>query len=253
MKGILCLAAIALTLLLTLLVSAQGESDKVLFREIVADMEEKNVKISQHSFFKWLGDESIPARRRMTFVPYWAYFALSFADVVNTWVYVPNPKNELEERINTYIHEDNFHYNFFLHDVENVLGYTLDRYGSFAAVMRHLWGDDSRAVREYIYAWIDCLNKYKDPIITLATFEAIEISVKPLVEVAYNKIFLPEFGLKEMQYFGETHVQLEMNHTQFNWFNEGDSRSPILPLENIEITALQRDRAIEISEEMLRR
>ena len=251
MKGVLCFAAIALTVLLTLLVSAQGESDKVLFREIVADMEEKDVKISQHPFFRWLGDESIPARRRMTFVPYWAYFALSFADVVNTWVYVPNPKNELEERINTYIREDNFHYNFFLHDVENVLGYTLDRYGSFAAVMRHLWGDDSRAVREYIYAWIDCLNKYKDPIITLATFEAIEVSVKPLVEVAYNKIFLPEFGLKEMQYFGETHVQLEMNHTQFNWFNEGVS--PILPLENIEITALQRDRAIEISEEMFRR
>ena len=41
--------------------------------------------------------------------------------------------------------EDNFHYNFFLNDVEKVLGYTLDRFGSYAAVLRHIWGDDSKA------------------------------------------------------------------------------------------------------------
>ena len=247
MEGALYLAAAVLTLLATS-ISANGT---VLFQEIISDMEGKSHKIHQHPILGYIRDESIPARRRMTFAPYLTYFALSFADIVDSWLYVPNPQNELEERINMYITEDDFHYNFLLHDVENVLGYTLDRYGSYAAVMRHLWGDDSRAVREYIYTWLDCLNKYKDPIITLATFEAIEVGAQPLVDAAYHSIYKPEAGLKGLKYFGQTHVDLEMNHTQFNWFNEEEA--PVFPLSNVEITAQQRDRALEVSEMMYKR
>ena len=247
MKGALCLAALALTLLATS-ISSQEEKGTVLFQEIINYMQEKSESVNQHPVLGFLKDETIAARRRMTFAPYLTYFALAFADVVDTWLYVRNPQNELEERINIYITEDNFHYNFLLYDIENVLGYTLDRYGSYAAVMRHLWGDDSRAVREYIYAWLDCLNRYKDPIITLATFEGIEMAAQPLVEATYYHVYKPELGIKELKYFGQTHVDLEMNHTQFNWFNTEDV--PILPLGNIEITVQQRDRALEVSKEM---
>lgn len=250
MKGALYLAVIAYALLAAS-ISAQEENDTILFQEIISDMEEKSKKIHQHPILDFIGDDSIPARRRMAFAPYLTYFALAFADIVDTWLYVPNPQNELEERINMYITEDNFHYNFLLHDIENVLGYTLDRYGSYAAVMRHVWGDDSRAVREYIYTWLDCLNKYKDPVITLATFEAIEVAAQPFVDAAYHNIYLPESGIKGLKYFGQTHVDLEMNHTQFNWFNEEEA--PIFPLANVEITAQQRDHALEVSEMMYKR
>jgi hypothetical protein len=233
------------------LIGADDHKGGVLFQEIIDDMEDKSDRIRQHPFIDFLKDETISARRRMSFAPYLTYFAMSFADIVDTWLYVPSPQNELEERINIYIDEDDFHYNLLLHDIEQVLGYTLDRFGSYAAVMRHIWGDDTRAVREYIYAWLDCLNRYKDPIITLTTFEGIEVGAQPLVDAAYHHVFLPDNGIKGLLYFGQTHVDLEMNHTQFNWFNEKDT--PVLPLGNIEITAEHRDRALEVSEEMYKR
>ena len=230
---------------------AEAEKKPVLFQEIIDDMEEKSAKIRRHPFLDFLRDDTIPARRRMSFAPYLTYFAMSFADIVDTWLYVPDPQSELEERINIYIDEDDFHYNLLLHDIEQVLGYTEERFGSYAAVTRHLWGDDSRAVREYIYGWLDCLNRYKDPIITLTTFEAVEIGAQPLVDAPYHHIYLPDGGLKGLLYFGQTHVDLEMNHTQFNWFDE--DKAPVLPLGDIEITAEQRDRALEVSEEMYKR
>ena len=232
--------------------AVEGEKETALFQEIIDDMEHKSDKIRQHPFLDFLRDETIPARRRMSFAPYLTYFAVSFADIVDTWLYVPNPQSELEERINIYVDEDDFHYNLLLHDLEMVLGYTLDRYGSYTAVMRHVWGDDSRAVREYVYGWLECLGRYKkDPIITLTTFEAVEIGAQPIVDATYNHVFLPDTGLKRLMYFGKTHVDLEMNHTQFNWFNEDEA--PALPLGDIEITAEQRRNALEVSEEMYKR
>ena len=249
MKTVLYFAGVVITLASS--ITATEQTNVVLFQEIIDDMEEKSAKIRQHPFLDFLKDDTIPVRRRMTFAPYLTYFALSFADIVDTWLYVPNPQNELEERINIYIDEDDFHYNLLLHDIENVLGYTLDRYGTFAAVMRHIWGDDTRAVREYIYAWLDCINRYKDPIMTLTSFEVIEVGAQPLVDAAYNHIYLPRTGIKELRYFGQMHVDLEMNHTQFNWFNEDET--PVLPLGNIEISAQQRDQALEVAEEMYTR
>lgn len=248
MKSIYLSAVVALTVFVS---SISGDGETVLFREVLNDMETKVKDLFQNPFFKRFEDDTIPIRRRMTFIPYWTYFAMGFADVVDTWFFIPNPQNELEERINLYVAEDNFHYNFFLHDVEKVLGYSLDRYGSYEAVMRHIWGDDTRAVREYIYGWLDCVNRYKDPIITLATFDAVEMTLKPIFETIYTAIYLPEDGLKEMQYFGQKHVLLEKNHSQFNWFNQEET--PFLPLEEMEITLEQRDRALEVTEEIYKR
>ena len=250
MKGIVFFATVLFLLYSSISAEQHSETGRetIYFQEIVSDMEKKSETIRRHQFLDFLKDETIPARRRLTFVPYFTYFVMGFSDVVDTWLYASNPQTELEERINIYIEEDDFHYNLLLHDVENVLGYTLDRYGSYAAVMRHVWGDDSRAVRELLYTWLDCLNRYKDPIVTLTTFEGIEVGVQPLIDATYNHIYLPDPGMRGLLYFGQTHVDLEMNHTQFNWFNEEEA--PVLPLENIEITAQQREWALQVSEEM---
>ena len=227
--------SIVLTLSLFALSTEAGEGgDNVLFRDITSQLETKVEELFQQPFFLRLSDESIPLLRRMTFTPYWTYFAMGFADACDTWFAIKNPQNELEERVNMYVAEDSFHYNFFLHDVEKVLGYTLDRYGSYAAVMRHVWGDDTRAVREYIYGWLDCVNRYKDPVVTLATFEAVEMTLKPIFTTIYKYVYLPESGLKGLEYFGQKHVELEANHSQFSWFR--DEATPFLPIGDLEIT-----------------
>ena len=147
------------------------------------------------------------------------------------------------------LHFSAFH--FFLHDVEKVLGYTLDRYGSYAAVMRHVWGDDTRAVREYIYGWLDCVNRYKDPVVTLATFEAVEMTLKPIFTTIYKYVYLPEGGLKGLEYFGQKHVELEANHSQFSWFR--DEGTPFLPIGDLEITVEQRAHGLEVAYEIYER
>ena len=159
------------------------------FKEVIDVIEEKRIELSHHELFKYLADESIPARKRIQFAPYWTYFSLGAADVLDSWTRIPNPQTELERRVNVFIDEDNFHYNLFLHDIENVLGYTPSRFGSYGAILRHIWGDDSKAVRMLIYAWGSGAKKSKDPLVALASFEAVEAGLKDFFEVTYKKIF----------------------------------------------------------------
>ena len=218
------------------------------FQEVMDVIEEKQVDLSQHDFFKYLADDSIPASKRIQFVPYWSYFALAAADVLDSWIRIPNPQTDLERRVNVFIDEDNFHYNLFLHDVETVLGYTPSRFGSYGAILRHLWGDDSKAVRMLIYAWGSGAKKSKDPMVALATFEAVEAGLKDLFEVTYDKIFNGKDGYPDLKYFGQTHVELEVNHTVTSWFKEGDE--PFRPLANYEISKETKEFCLEVVGDM---
>ncbi len=227
--------------------------DAVKFEEVIRVLEQKRLELSTHKFFSFLKDESIPVSRRMTFVPYWTFYAMSFADILDNWLRIPNPKNEMEQLVNTYVEEDNFHYNFFLHDVESVLGYTLERYGSYEAVVRHIWGDDSKTVRQFVYTWASLAKRYDDPIVVLASFEAAEAGLKDIFEVAYEHVYMQgrEGGLKDLQYFGKTHVELEMNHTMTSWFAEGEQ--PHRPLAEYDISQETKEQSVAVVEEMMER
>lgn len=241
------LVAVALVLAVGVNSTKEDESvDPQLFADVISVCKQRQEQMSQHPFFKMLADQSIPVRQRMMFAPYWASFALSAADVMDTWLYFPNPRTELEELVDAFIGEDNFHYNFFLHDLEEVFGYTMDRFGSVSAVMRHMYGADSKAVRELMYAWVGVVTKYSnDPIVILASFEAGEACMKTFFETVYTYVFLAEEELKDMQYFGTKHVELEMNHKLTTWFKGDDL---IRPLAQIEITPLQKEHALEAVE-----
>jgi hypothetical protein len=218
------------------------------FQEVMDVIEEKQVNLSQHNFFKYLADDSIPASKRIQFVPYWSYFALAAADVLDSWIRIPNPQTDLERRVNVFIDEDNFHYNLFLHDVETVLGYTPSRFGSYGAILRHLWGDDSKAVRMLIYAWGSGAKKSKDPMVAMATFEAVEAGLKDIFDITYSKLFKGEGGYPGLKYFGQTHVDLETNHTVTGWFKEGEQSTP--SLNSYEITEETKRFSIEVVEDM---
>ena len=220
------------------------------FQEVMDVIEEKQLELSQHDFFKYLADDSIPASKRIQFVPYWSYFALAAADVLDSWLRIPNPQTELERRVNIFIDEDSFHYNLFLHDVENVLGYTPSRFGSYGAILRHLWGDDSKAVRMLIYAWGAGAKKSKDPMVALASFEAVEAGLKDIFEITYSKLFKGKDGYPGLKYFGQTHVDLETNHTVTGWFKEEDEQPSMLPLTSFEITNETKQFSLEVVEDM---
>ena len=197
--------------------------------------------LSDHRFLKMLADSSLPQEKRMSFMPYFAYFAMSFSDIMDSWIYFENPQNEIEERINVAVSEDDFHYNFFLRDMEAVSGYTIDRYGSYAAVMRHLWGDESKSVRQLVYTWALYAKKYNDPLVTLASFEVME----SVYEIFYGAIY--KGGIFNYEYFGDHHAKLESSHSQTKWMSEEE----ISPLEDLDVSSLQMEQALESAKQLL--
>lgn len=218
------------------------------FQEVIDVIAEKQEEISKHKLFEYISDTSIPARKRMQFVPYFGYFAIGGADLLDSWFRIPNPQNELERRVNVFIDEDNFHYNLFIYDMEEVLGYTTSRFGSYEAIMRHLWGDDSKAVRMLVYVWGSVAQKSKDPMVTLASFEAVEACLKYLFENAKKYVFDEENGLPELKYFGQTHIDFEMNHTLTSWFKAEDE--PFRPLASYKISEESKRISLEVVDDL---
>ena len=192
------------------------------FQAVMDAIEEKSARLAHHEFFKFLSNDSVPAKKRMQFMPYWTYFSMVGSDLLDSWFRIPNPQTDLEHRVNVFIDEDNFHYNLFLYDVEKVLGYTTSNFGSYTGVLRHLWGDDSKAVRMLVYTWGSGAKKSNDPLLTLASFEAVEAGLKYLFESIYENISKREDGYPDLQYFGQTHIDFEMSHTVTGWFKDGD-------------------------------
>jgi hypothetical protein len=233
------------------LVGARAQESQYKFSDILSVIAEKKEALSRHQLFEMMGDSSYSYEKRVSFIPYLTHFAMTFPDMLDSWLYVPNPTNDLEFRINTYISEDNFHYNLFLNDIETVFGCTLDRFGSYPAVLRHIWGDENTAVRQLMYTWAATAKKYDDPLITLVTIESFEAGLNPLFDVPLRKIYMPEDGLKDMTYFSPLHLEFELNHTQTAWFKEEDVSSQALG--NLNITADQWKHAIDVVDEIFRR
>ena len=135
----------------------------------------------------------------------------------------------------------------------SVMNYSFNDIGSYSAILRHIWGDDSKAVRQLLYSWAALAKKYDDPMIVLCTFEVIEAGLKDVFENSYASIYKPgqEGGLKELKYWGQTHVELEMNHTVTSWFKEGEQ--PFRPLADYEVTEETKTRALEVVKELFER
>ena len=229
--------------LMIILIVLATEAASLKFSSVISSITEKRGKLlSGHNFLEALADTSLTEHKRMSFFPYLTHFAMTFSDVMDSWIYFEDPQTELEQRINTMVTEDNFHYNFFLNDMDTVSSYTIDRFGSYSAVMRHLWGDESKSFRQLSYTWILYVKKFDDPIVTLATLEAME----SVFELTFKHI--EKGGIKNYSYFGDTHMELELNHTQTNWFKE---ESEVSPLEDLDITATQMNQATEAAEQIL--
>ena len=246
---------------LTLSYSAQTSS-ALRYQQVLDHIGERRSEISQHPFFTFLADGSIAPERRMQFAPYWTFFSLQAADIFTYWIRYENPRNALEKRVNQVLKEDDFHYNLLFHDVK-ALGYTIDRYGSFEAVIRHLWSDETHSIRQFFYHWAALTVMHRDDaMVPLTVFEAGEASISGLLGVTYKNIYL-EGGMTELKYFGKEHVQFEKSHneTAVAWFGK-KSQSPEETFEaeekeenlaDIEITEEQKQLYIEVADGILDR
>jgi len=191
--------------------------------EYIDDSRKKMVESSP--FFDTLRDESLPKRQRMLFFPYMLFFSLGSPDLKTLMMRYRNSETELgiaERKVNDFIAEDNFHYNFYLNDLER-LGYGLNAFGSTSAVVRHVFAEEAIPTRRLVYAIGSYVDPEGDPLVAMAIPEIIEAGLFDLFTTVYRHIV--EAGEDDdygsLEYFGHTHVNLEQNHSVTHWFAPG--------------------------------
>jgi|GEM_PF-5676876 len=196
------------------------------FSDVVNYIDVKRTEMCESvGLFETLKDESLPKRQRMLFAPYMLFFSVGSPDIKTLMMRIEKPQEELslaERKINAFINEDNFHYNFYLRDLER-LGYGLDRFGSISAVVRHVFAEEGIPTRRLVYGIGSYIDQESDPLIGLAITEIIEAGLFDLFTTVYQHIIKADADetYADFDYFGDTHVMLEQNHTVTSWFAPG--------------------------------
>jgi len=197
------------------------------FSHILNLIEAQKIKMfKENPFFKTIVNDELSAEQRMLFVPYMLFFSCGGPDVITLLMKSEKEIHHLsfiEKKINAFINEDNFHYNFYLKDLET-LGYTIEKFGSVNGVIRHVFAEESISVRKLVYCLSHYSRQHLDPLVRLTLCELIEAGLYDLFVNIYKKIVKKENSpFAHLHYFGDTHVNLEMNHTITSWFSGNES------------------------------
>lgn len=187
-------------------------------KKILNLLAEKRQEIGMCNFYSFLKDNSIDARQRISFAPKVAYFTMSFGDLMTTVLKRANPQTELDIHVNTHCSEDDFHWKWYLEDMEN-LGYNAEYFENITNIYTKLWDVESASVRHIIYRVIYYGQKCTAPLFHLILIEILEAGLSGFFENTYKYIAKPH--LPFLKYFGETHYQAEYNHSVTSWFQVG--------------------------------
>ena len=196
------------------------------FSDVVKYIDEKRMQMRESvQLFETLRDSSISKRQRLMFVPYMLFFTLGSPDLKTLMMRLDRPEHELDlpqRKTNAFIQEDNFHYNYYLRDLER-LGFDMACFGSADGVIRHVFAEEGIPTRRVVYAMASYIHSDMDPLVGLAIPEIIEAALFDLFTTVYVHIVKVEEGesLQHLEYFGDTHVGLEQNHTVTSWFAPG--------------------------------
>ncbi|HEX7956164.1 MAG TPA: hypothetical protein VF508_04425, partial [Pyrinomonadaceae bacterium] len=141
-----------------------------------------------------------------------AYFSMSFGDLMTTVMRRPEAQNELEELVNAHCSEDDFHWKWYLQDLD-ALGYDNER---MSDACKLLWSVESAPVRHLIYSVVAYAGKSDDPLFHLILIEILEAGLSGFFEYCYKGAALS--GLEFLNYFGKTHYMAEYAHSVTSWF-----------------------------------
>lgn len=204
----------------------QIDAESTRFSDVVKYIDEKRVQMRESvRLFETLRDSSLSKRQRLMFVPYMLFFTLGSPDLKTLMMRLDRPEQDLnlpQRKANAFIQEDNFHYNYYLRDLER-LGFDITCFGSADGVIRHVFAEEGIPTRRVVYAMASYIHRDMDPLVGLAIPEIIEAALFDLFTTIYVHIVKVGEGesLQHLEYFGDTHVGLEQNHTVTSWFAPG--------------------------------
>jgi Pyridine nucleotide-disulphide oxidoreductase len=181
-----------------------------MMRHLLAVIEQKKKEFSKLPLFEFMRDKSWEPRQRLAFAPCAAQFVMSFADL-NKYVFRDEPTTDpIQEMINQQTYEDDYHWNWFLEDLEK-LG--LSPQQSLSDTLRSLWSDEcrtSRLVANELYRLAYKANSIRK----LIVIEATEATGNTMLAVSAQVIQdLTAISQQEYQYFGNHHLKVDAGHT----------------------------------------
>ena len=155
---------------------------------------------------KFRSEENI--RELLGFVPRMLFFLLGFKDLMQLVRY-ENPKNELEESVNTHSDEDSNHWEWYLKDLSFMSGHF--NISSSSEVITQVWADDTLEVRQTIYTFSRYIQQFQDPVARMLMIEVLEITFDKFKEALHPA--LKDADLYSLlDYFVLKHQETEENH-----------------------------------------
>lgn len=209
-------------------------------KDILALIEERQQTYSQLPFFQFLQDKSINPRKRLSFVPCAAPFIMGFSDLCKYVLRQEPTQDKIQEILNKHTYEDDFHWQWFLEDLEK-LGF--NGFSRLNNSLIFLWSEETKASRFLInelYKYIvdsDALGK----LIIMEAMEATaEIFLFSTAQAANNLEIITD---KQYKYFGSYHCESESDHNT-------RSNNVRKFIENIYIPEEDRQKKVELVEKV---
>ncbi len=169
----------------------------------------RSVAFARLPLFTYLRDESVPASRRLAFVPYMTHFVMTFADLYNLVLPVNPPRDGYDELVNTHLGEDATHWKWFLVDLARA---GLNPQLCYTDALRFVWSDETVQTRLLSYR-ICQLSTGMRPIERFALISCIEATGRIALEALATAGGELERGLqRRLVYFGPHHVDTESHH-----------------------------------------
>jgi hypothetical protein len=174
-------------------------------------------------FFRFLEDESVPARRRLGFMPCMAPFIMDFGDL-NKYVLRDESSDDPHQHlVNLHTYEDDHHWPWYLEDLDR-LGY--DTPQPPAELLGSLYSDRHK-VNRMLASRLAHLIFGATPVERMVIIEAIEETGNVLFErtAAIARQLERDEGI-ELRYLGDFHLALESGHAR-----DGDDHRTLAAIE----------------------
>jgi hypothetical protein len=179
-------------------------------KSVLDFIEEQKQEFSQLPFFRFMQDENIDPRERLSFSPWIAPISMNFGDL-NKYVLRQEPATDkIQEFINVHTYEDDHHWLWFLEDLEK-LGF--NPVLKYTDTLRFLWSEQTEKSRLICNKLGLLFKSQSDSVLRLVITKAIEAT-------GHVFLYLTSEVSKQLQpitkvnyrYFGPSHFAVETEH-----------------------------------------
>ena len=181
-------------------------------QDIIEYISYKKEAFAQHAFFKHLSDDNLSLTHKLNFMPYMAYFIMSFGDINKHVLPFQAPKDNYELAINVHAKEDEQHWIWYLEDLRTL---DFNKNDSFTDVLETLWSDDFSASRQLTYKLVALIQGQP----AIRRYVVIEV-MEATGNVTFTQLEKMTSGSEiKLNFLGELHLSRESGHLMLDEAN----------------------------------